>query len=281
MPKLAVLLVFTFFAVAGASAQPAPPPVSPQEMVTAEPSDAPLGRSTSSAVDAESLPSFGSLFRDLGRDFRRLPSWETATILGVAGGVSLAVHPRDSELTRQAVGSRNLDTLFEAGDLMGGGVMQYGAAFATYTLGRVSHSPRVTRLGADLVRAQIVGSVLTQGLKIAIDRPRPDGGRFSFPSGHSSGAFATATVIQRHFGWRVGVPAYALATYVAGSRLQENRHFMSDVIFGAAIGIVSARAVTVGHGRATFAVAPFATGGGGGIGFTLVPSSRPARRPTK
>ncbi len=280
MPKLLVLFVLTFLTAAGASAQPVPPLVSPQEIAAAPIADQ-LGGSTSPAVDADALPSFGSLFRDLGRDLRRLPSWETATILGVAGGVSLAVHPRDSELTRQAVGSRNLDTLFEAGDLMGGGFMQYGAAFATYAIGRVSHSPRVARLGADLVRAQIVGSALTQGLKIAIDRQRPDGGRFSFPSGHSSGAFATATVIQRHFGWRVGVPAYALATYVAGSRLQENRHFMSDVVFGAAIGIVSARAVTVGHGRATFAVAPFAARGGGGISFTRVARLRPETHATR
>ena len=47
--------------------------------------------------------------------------------------------------------------------------------------------------------------------------------RFWFPSGHSSSSFATATVRQRHFGWKAGVTAYAMATYVASSRLQENR----------------------------------------------------------
>ena len=77
-------------------------------------------------------------------------------------------------------------------------------------------------------------------------------------------------MLQRHFGWKVGVPAYAFASYVAGSRLQENRHYASDVMVGAALGIVSGRAVTVGRGRATFAVSPFAAHGGGGIGFSLV-----------
>ena len=48
-----------------------------------------------------------------------------------------------------------------------------------------------------------------------------------------------------HFGWKAGVPAYGLAAYVAGSRLQENRHYMSDVLFGAAVGIVSGRTVTI------------------------------------
>ena len=79
---------------------------------------------------------------------------------------------------------------------------------------------------------------------------------FSFPSGHSSVTFATATVLQRNFGWKAGVPAYALASYVAASRVQMKRHFFSDVAFGAAIGIVAGRTVTVGRGRARFGSHP-------------------------
>jgi membrane-associated phospholipid phosphatase len=115
-----------------------------------------------------------------------------------------------------------------------------------------------------------VNAALTQGIKFAVRRPRPDGGRYSFPSGHASAAFATAAVIQRHYGWKVAIPAYGLATYVGTSRLSENRHFASDVIFGAAIGIVSGRAVSVGHGRARFDLFPIARPGGAGVGFTLV-----------
>ena len=61
--------------------------------------------------------------------------------------------------------------------------------------------------------------------------------------------FATATVLQRDLGWKVGVPAYGLATYVAASRIQDKRHFLSDVTFGAAIGIVAGRSVTIGQRR--------------------------------
>ncbi len=56
-------------------------------------------------------------------------------------------------------------------------------------------------------------------------------------------AFATATVLQRRFGWGVGVPAYALATHIALSRLPENRHYPSHIAFGAATGIVSGRSI--------------------------------------
>src|SRR4030095_7106445 len=113
-------------------------------------------------------------------------------------------------------------------------------------------------LGADLLRAQIVNTALTQSIKMAVQRTRPDQGRFSFPSGHTSATFATATVLQRHFGWRVAIPAYGLATYVAGSRLQKNRDYASDVIFGAAVGVVAGRTVKVGHGTGGFVVSPVA-----------------------
>ena len=93
-------------------------------------------------------------------------------------------------------------------------------------------------------------------------------------SGHSSVTFATATVLQRDLGWKVGVPAYGLATYVAASRIQDKRHFLSDVTFGAALGIVAGRSVTVGGGNAKFAVAPTAAPGGGGISFTWLGSNR-------
>jgi hypothetical protein len=60
----------------------------------------------------------------------------------------------------------------------------------------------------------------------------------------------------------------ALLTYVAASRIQEKRHYLSDVAFGAAIGIMAGRTVTVGSGRREFAVTPMATPGGGGVAFT-------------
>jgi len=225
---------------------------------------------TATPLEPAVIPSFGSLFHDLGVDFRHLPSRETAWILGAAGGIGLAVQRQDARVTRGMAESMTLDRVFEPGDLLGGGAAQIGAAFATYALGRVAQSPRTAVVGADLVRAQIVSTVLTQAVKLSVGRTRPDGSRFSFPSGHTSSSFATAAVLQRHFGWRLGVPAYGLAAYVASSRLQENKHYLSDVVFGAAIGIVAGRNVTIGRGQARFAVAPLAAPRGGGVNFTWV-----------
>jgi len=108
------------------------------------------------------------------------------------------------------------------------------------------------------------------GRLLGARRTRPDGTRYSFPSGHASTAFATATVLQRHLGWKAGIPAYSLATYVAASRVESRRHYLSDVAFGAALGVVAGRTVTIGRGEARFAVSPAVALGGGGVTFTWV-----------
>lgn len=78
-------------------------------------------------------------------------------------------------------------------------------------------------------------------LKYAVKERRPDGSNWhSFPSGHTSSTFATATFLQRRYGWKVGVPAYALATYVGWGRVFSKRHHWWDVAVGAAIGAGSA-----------------------------------------
>jgi membrane-associated phospholipid phosphatase len=218
----------------------------------------------------DDAPSFGSLFTDLPRDIRHLPTRANAIWLGGAGALALAVHTDDATLTRKAVASERLDTLVEGGSFVGGGTVQAVAAVGTYAIGRLTNHPRVAILGADLVRGQIINGVLTQGIKLAVDRPRPNGARFSFPSGHSSATFATATVLERHFGPKAGIPAYVMATYVAASRLHDNKHYPSDVIFGAGIGIVSGRAVTVRRGGRTFALGPLVTPRGVGLALTRI-----------
>src|SRR5256885_7723557 len=97
----------------------------------------------------------------------------------------------------------------------------------------------------DLLRALIISEGLTQGLKYTTRRERPDpSGRTSFPSGHAADTFAFATALERHLGWRGAVPAYVVASYVAISRLPANRHWLSDTVFGAAVGVIAGRTVT-------------------------------------
>ena len=221
-----------------------------------------------SASIPQTSRAFTGLFQDTVTDFRNLASKDTLTVLAVGGLMAAALHRVDQPATTMLSGSK--EELYSSGETIGSARLQFGSALATLAVGRLTGSPKLTAVGADLVSANIVAQTLTTGIKIAARRTRPDGTEFSFPSGHTSVSFAAATVVQRHFGWKAGVPAYAMASFVAASRIHEKRHFLSDVTFGAAVGIASGWAVTVGHGKAQMSVAPIAApgGGGGGIGFT-------------
>lgn len=78
-------------------------------------------------------------------------------------------------------------------------------------------------------------------LKYSVKEWRPDhSNRHSFPSGHTSTSFATAAFIQRRYGWKLGAPAYAVATYVGWGRVFSKKHHWWDAVAGAAIGAGSA-----------------------------------------
>ncbi|MGE0703670.1 MAG: phosphatase PAP2 family protein [Vicinamibacterales bacterium] len=215
------------------------------------------------------------LIEDTLIDFKRLPSEETLTLLGIGATIAAIGGPADRPSSNMMSSSRALEDVFAPGESLGGARMQLAGAAATYIIGRAAGHGRISELGADLLRAQFVTQALTAAVKLTAKRQRPDGTMYSFPSGHSSVSFATATVLQRHFGWKVGAPAYGFATYIAASRLQEKRHFLSDVAFGAAVGIAVGRTVTIGRGDKQFAVTPMAVPGGGGVSFNWVGGNKP------
>lgn len=190
-----------------------------------------------------------ALFKDLGRDFRHIPSKENLFWAGVGGGLALAVHPADDNVNEALVGSDVAGRIFKPGQILGELPTLLSAATIIYATGRIRDQPKVSHMGMDLIEALVVSETITQTLKYATRRERPDGsGKTSFPSGHAADTFAFATALERHLGWRYAAPAYAFASYVAISRLPADRHWLSDAVFGSAVGIIAGRTVTR-HGR--------------------------------
>jgi hypothetical protein len=204
-----------------------------------------------------------ALFFGVVEDFRHLPSAPNLYITGIGGAGALAVHRYDSAVNAKLRGHEDTAIpAFAAGKYIGQTPVQVAGALATFAYGRARHEDKVSHLGMDLLRAQIVTGALTTGLKYATHRERPDNSNnHSFPSGHASLTFATATVIERHVGWKLSAVGYTVASYVAASRLHDNRHWLSDVVFGAAVGTVGGRTVTQ-HGRQNWTFAPAAVPGG-------------------
>jgi len=205
-----------------------------------------------------------ALFAGLKEDVQHLPSRPNLYLTLVGGGLALAVHPADATFNQRLISHYDtVNTLFKPGKIVGQTPVQMGLALVTYVYGRASDSPKVSHFAMDLLRAQIIAEGLTEILKFTTHRERPNHENHqSFPSGHASITFASATVIERHLGWKYSVLGYTIASYVAASRLHDNRHYLSDVVFGAAVGAIAGRTVTQ-HGREVWTFAPAAMPGGG------------------
>ena len=123
--------------------------------------------------------------------------------------------------------------------------LQYAPAALTLGLkacGYESRSGWGRMIVSDAFSAVIMAGTVN-GLKYSVGRLRPDGSRRnSFPSGHTATAFMTATMLHKEYGWRspwFSIGGYTAAAVTGISRILNNRHWLSDVIAGGAIGIGS------------------------------------------
>lgn len=279
--RLAVLTLCTLIAGAPATrAQDAPadhvapPPAVKADQPQGQPGTDPQGTLAPLATPRLLPNTFAgprpSVWRDLfggtWSDVRRFPSRHTLGWVALGAAAAAGIRPADSHIGRSLSSASQLREVVEPGALIGSTPLQLGLSVAAYGVGRATHSRRLTAVSADLFRAELLAQGLTIGMKETIRRKRPEGGGFAFPSGHTTVSFASATVLQQHFGWRVGAPAYALASYVALSRVQMKRHYLSDVAFGAALGVAAGRTIVLDRQRRMH-LAPMAADGGAGVQF--------------
>jgi hypothetical protein len=187
------------------------------------------------------------------------------------GALALAAHPFDQDFNIHLRSHYALvNNIYAPAKYYGNTPEQVALSLGTYAYGRIFDQPKVSHLGMDLLRAQAITEMLVEPIKLATQRRRPDGSdNLSFPSGHAAITFAGATVLERHLGWKKAALAYVIAAYVASSRMHDNRHYLSDVVFGAAVGTIAGRVVTE-HGRETWTLVPAAVPGGAAILFTKV-----------
>jgi hypothetical protein len=210
-----------------------------------------------------------ALFHNVIEDITKLPAMQNVYIAAVGGGLALAVHPADATFNEKLAG--HWDAFFAPGKYIGNTPEQVAGSLVTFVVGRITDKPKVSHLANDLLQAQILSEIIVEPLKLATGRLRPYqvsscGLNCSFPSGHATVTFADATVIERHLGWRYSFIGYGIATYVVASRLHDNQHWLSDVVFGAATGTIAGRTV-VHHARDYWAFTPMPVPGGG---FALI-----------
>lgn len=179
-----------------------------------------------------------------------------ATLATMPFDVRLAEGMRDGPLQRNGAlrsAAKAFDAAGDPGVLIASAVM-YGA-------GRVSHSPRLARIGLHAGEAIVVSGVTTSLLKAVAGRQRPyvvsgdaddftpfhvGGGHTSFPSGHTTVAFAFASAVTAELAtgssrsaWIAGPLLYGGAGLVGLARMYDDKHWASDVVLGAGIGTLA------------------------------------------
>jgi membrane-associated phospholipid phosphatase len=137
-----------------------------------------------------------------------------------------------------------------------------GVSIVALSGGLISRNRSLLDTGRDAVEAEILAAgIATPALKYAVGRVRPSddsdadefrpfSGNQSFPSGHTTEAFAVASVLSaRANGWAVPVVSYTLASCVAYARVHDRAHWASDAIAGGLVGTLIGRTIARRHER--------------------------------
>lgn len=232
----------------------------------------------------------GTVWDDASAVFVSPANWQSgdwlefgAATAGVVGTAVLLDRPvRDAALRNAGNGAERFANRFEKF----GAEYSFGVLGVFYVEGLAAHDPLNRLVAEDGLAASAISGTLTFVLKEAFGRSRPIAGRgvfhfatfsgnASFPSGHTTQAFAVASVIAARYGdnpW-IDSAAYGIATLVGVARIDHRAHFASDVLAGALIGHTIGRIVVrernAPAGKISFApmLAPHFVGLGGDVEF--------------
>jgi membrane-associated phospholipid phosphatase len=205
-----------------------------------QPPRPPVVPSTSSHDDGRRT--MGRLPANLGRGLVGMFNLDNLTPALIGSVATSTSSFFDADAREAAVGQLGWSDTFETA----GGPL-YSTLFVAgmFTAGRFTSGTRFRAMTYDMLDAAVVNFTYNSVLKVAVGRERPNGqDNKSFPSGHTSNAFALATVAQRHYGWKIGIPSYGLAGLMGISRIHQDKHWLSDVVAGATLGYISGRTVT-------------------------------------
>ncbi len=198
----------------------------------------------------EALPdrrTLGKLPANLLRGTVGVFSLDSLKVAVVGGGAAGIASIWDQDLHESAA---NPDSSFGKALETAGGWPTSVLVAGLFGVGELGHKTRLRAMGYDMVDASIVNLGYSSLFKVAVGRERPDGSNHaSFPSGHTSNAFTLATVAEIHYGWAVGIPAYAAAATIGASRIVRDKHYLSDVVAGATLGVIVGRTVVRVNGR--------------------------------
>ena len=182
--------------------------------------------------------------KDLLDDGKAMVTMDNAWWLLAGTGLTLlAREVEDPEGAIRALDHGLIDPMVDFGNIWGDIRLQFPLALGAWTVGSVADKDQLALFGYDLTRGLLITYGAVSVGKYAVQRTRPNGDPYSFPSGHTSTAFTIAGVLSRHYGPWAGAAGVSLGVLTGLGRMEDNRHFASDVVAGATIGWIVGRTV--------------------------------------
>jgi membrane-associated phospholipid phosphatase len=182
--------------------------------------------------------------------------WATASIVAGTTGI---LYVLDDEINDDFKDNRSstTDDLSDVFEPFGNSAIVFPTLVGFYLYGQFGENEKIERTALLAAESFLVSSLFNSVLKVVMRRTRPfDGvsagtfdssftGNNSFPSGHTTTAFAIATVVANEY---EKVPfiapiSYGIATLMGLSRLNDQKHWASDVFFGAALGYFTSKTI--------------------------------------
>ncbi len=213
------------------------------------------------------------LFRDYGYNLTRgLFSQRNAAPFIVGFTATTAFGTLDTQV-RDALEGKTSGNL---GQFIGGPAVIWPLVGGSVLISQFTENRKFRAFAYDLTQGILVDETIVRSVKYVVNRTRPNGEKYSFPSGHTSNSFVVATVLDHYYGHKWGIPVYAVAAAVGASRIAKGKHYLSDTLMGATIGYITARTAVHRHDEAqvrktmSLRVTPYADENGTGIGVHVL-----------
>lgn len=180
-------------------------------------------------------------------------AWVATGEIGV-GVYNVMLH---DESIKEFIQSHRNDNFSKFTGPLGNGAITLGIGGGFWVTGNLTHNLQLQQAGKLGIKSTLVAGAITGCIKILAGRSRPYHGSYSdwtgltlkdenssFPSGHTTAAFAMASAIDETYDNKlIDILAYSTALLVGWSRMNDNMHWASDVTMGAVIGISTAKAI--------------------------------------
>jgi hypothetical protein len=168
--------------------------------------------------------------------------------LGIGAALAGGLQPLDHRVNRHFHHTDVLHGWEKTGNNISNPATLFGVSGLLYVYSLAASDEVYRKRSTILLEGLAYNNLVTLALKAAFERQSPNGHGFlgikdSFPSGHTSSAFAVAAMLDEMYGHQVGFPLYVVAGFAGFARLQGGDHYLSDCVFGAFLGYAIGHAV--------------------------------------